>query len=129
MLMLALLGTILSWLSSGPLDRILTSIDKHGNDLTDREKIKTDAVSQYVQAQVSIANSRQWFFPLFFVVPAGLWFASVCLYSVLFCRGCAFPQTWTIAALPPPLDQWMGWIVTSLFIGRAGSDLLARLKK
>lgn len=127
--MLALLGTILSWLSSGPLDRILTSIDKHGNDLTDREKIKTDAVSQYVQAQVSIANSRQWFFPLFFVVPAGLWFASVCLYSVLFCRGCAFPQTWTIAALPPPLDQWMGWIVTSLFIGRAGSDLLARLKK
>jgi len=127
--MLALPCPILSWLSSGPLDRILTSIDKHGNDLTDREKIKTDAVSQYVQAQVSIANSRQWFFPLFFVVPAGLWFASVCLYSVLFCRGCAFPQTWTIAALPPPLDQWMGWIVTSLFIGRAGSDLLARLKK
>lgn len=127
--MFALLGTIFSWLSSGPLDRILTSIDKHGSDLTDREKIKTDAVSQYVQAQVSIANSRQWFFPLFFVVPAGLWFAAVCLYSVLFCRGCAFPQTWTIAALPPPLDQWMGWIVTSLFIGRAGSDLLSRLKK
>lgn len=127
--MMAFLGLLLNWLTSGPLDRILTSIDKHGDAVTDREKIKTEAVSQYVQAQVSIANSRQWFFPLFFVVPAGIWFASVCIYSVLWCRGCAYPQTWSIAALPPPLDQWMGWIVTSLFIGRAGSDLLARLKR
>lgn len=127
--MMAFLGLVLNWLTSGPLDRILTSIDKHGDAVTDREKIKTEAVSQYVQAQVSIANSRQWFFPLFFVVPAGIWFASVCIYSVLWCRGCAYPQTWSIAALPPPLDQWMGWIVTSLFIGRAGSDLLARLKR
>lgn len=127
--MFAVLGFVLNWLTRGPLDRILTSIDKHGNDLTDREKIKTDAVNQYVQAQVSIANSRQWFFPLFFVVPAGIWFASVCIYSVLWCRGCAYPQTWSVAALPPPLDQWMGWIVTSLFVGKAGDMLLSRLKK
>ena len=127
--MMAFLGLVLNWLTSGPLDRILTSIDKHTDATTDREKIRSEAVSQYVQAQVSVANSRQWFFPLFFVVPAGIWFASVCIYSVLWCRGCAYPQTWSIAALPPPLDQWMGWIVTSLFIGRAGSDLLARLKR
>lgn len=127
--MMAFLGLVLNWLTSGPLDRILTSIDKHTDATTDREKIRSEAVSQYVQAQVSIANSRQWFFPLFFVVPSGIWFASVCIYSVLWCRGCAYPQTWSIAALPPPLDQWMGWIVTSLFIGRAGSDLLARLKR
>jgi len=127
--MLALLGTLFSWLSSGPLDRILSSIDKHGSDLTDREKIKTDAVTAYVQAQVSVANSRQWWFPLLFIIPAGLWFAAVCLYSILFCRLCAFPQTWSIAALPPPLDQWMGWIVTSLFVGKVGDTLLARLKK
>ncbi|MGY2995439.1 hypothetical protein [Mesorhizobium sp. URHB0026] len=126
---MAFLGLVLNWLTAGPLDRILTSIDKHGDAITDREKIKTDAVNQYVQAQVSIANSRQWFFPLFFVVPAGIWFAAVCIYSVLWCRGCAYPQSWSVAALPPPLDQWMGWIVTSLFIGRAGSDILARLKK
>jgi len=127
--MMAFLGLVLNWLTAGPLDRIMTSIDKHTDATTDREKIRSEAVSQYVQAQVSIANSRQWFFPLFFVVPAGIWFASVCIYSVLWCRGCAYPQTWSIAALPPPLDQWMGWIVTSLFIGRAGSDLLARLKR
>jgi hypothetical protein len=127
--MFGVFGFVLNWLTSGPLDRILSSIDKHGSDINEREKIKTEAITQYVQAQVQIANSRQWFFPLFFVIPAGLWFGSVCLYSVLFCRLCAFPQSWSIAALPPPLDTWMGWIVTSLFVGRAGSELIARLKK
>lgn len=127
--MLALLGTMFSWLTSGPLDRILTSIDKHTDATTDREKIRSDAVASYVQAQVSIANSRQWWFPILFLVPAGLWFAAVCLYSILFCRLCAFPQAWSIAALPEPLNTWMGWIVSSLFIGKVGDALIARLKK
>jgi hypothetical protein len=53
----------------------------------------------------------------------------VCVYSVLFCKGCIFPQTWTVAALPPPLDQWMGAIVGSLFIGKAGGEIISRLRK
>lgn len=127
--MLAVLKLALGWLTSGPLDRILTSIDRKVDNETERERIKTEAVTSYVTAQVSIANSRQWFFPLFFLVPAGLWFAAVCVYSILWCRGCAYPQDWTIAALPPPLNDWMGWIVTSLFIGKVGEGLLARLRK
>lgn len=127
--MLALLGTLFSWLSAGPLDRILSSIDKHTEATTDREKIRTEAVTQYVQAQVSVANSRQWWFPVLFLVPAGLWFGAVCLYSIFWCRSCAFPQAWTIAALPEPLNTWMGWIVSSLFIGKAGEALISRLKK
>jgi hypothetical protein len=127
--MFGVFGFVLNWLTSGPLDRILSSIDKHGSDITEREKIKTDAVTAYVQAQVSVANSRQWFFPLFFIIPAGLWFAAVCLYSIFFCRLCVFPQSWSIAALPPPLDSWMGWIVTSLFVGKVGDALIGRLRK
>jgi hypothetical protein len=127
--MFAALGFVLNWLTSGPLDRILTSIDKHGDAITDREKIKTDAVNQYVQAQVSIANSRQWFFPLFMLVPTAFHYAAVNVYSVLWCARCAFPVSWTIAALPSPFDQWEGLIVTSLFIGKAGEALISRLKK
>lgn len=127
--MLALIGTIFSWFTAGPLDRILTSIDKHTDATTDREKIRSEAVSQYVQAQVQVANSRQWWFPILFLVPAGFWFAAVCLYSVFWCKGCAYPQTWSIAALPPPLDQWEGYIITSLFIGKAGEALISRLRK
>jgi hypothetical protein len=80
-------------------------------------------------AQVAVLTGRGWWFPLLFLVPAGLWFGGVCIYSLLFCAKCVFPQTWTVAALPPPLDQWMGAIVGSLFIGKAGGELLARLRK
>lgn len=127
--MFGVFGFVLNWLTAGPLDRILTSIDKHTDATTDREKIRSEAVSQYVQAQVQIANSRQWWFPILFLVPAGFWFAAVCLYSVFWCKGCAYPQTWSIAALPPPLDQWEGYIITSLFIGKAGEALISRLRK
>lgn len=120
---------LLSWLSSGPLDRILSTVDHKIDNETARERIKTEAVTSYVSAQASIANSRQWWFPILFLVPAGFWFAAVCIYSVLWCRGCAWPQDWTIAALPPPLDDWMGWIVGSLFIGKAGEMLIGRLRK
>ena len=127
--MLAIIGTLLSWLTSGPLDRILTSIDKHGDAVTDREKIKTEAVSQYVQAQVSIANSRQWWFPILFLIPTGFHYAAVNIYSVLWCAKCAYPADWTIAALPSPFDQWEGLIISSLFIGKAGEALISRMKK
>lgn len=127
--MFGIFGFVLNWLTSGPLDRILSSIDKHGSDLTDREKIKTEAVTAYVQAQVSIANSRQWFFPLFLLVPTAFHYAAVNIYSVLWCARCAFPVSWTIAALPSPFDQWEGLIVTSLFIGKAGEAIISRLRK
>lgn len=122
-------ATILKWLTGGTLDRILSTVDHTIDNTTEREKVKTEAVQAYVAAQVSIANSRQWWFPLLFLIPAGIWFAAVCIYSVLFCRGCAFPQDWSIAALPPPLDEWMGWIVGSLFIGKAGEMLIGRLRR
>jgi hypothetical protein len=123
------LSTILGWLLQGPLDRIFKTIDNSVDNETKREDIKTRAVESYMAAQVSILTGRGWWFPLLFLVPAGLWFASVCIYSVLWCKGCAFPQSWSIAALPSPLNEWMGAIVGSLFIGKAGGDLIARLRR
>lgn len=124
-----LLKTIFGYLTGGTLDRILSSIDHKIDNTTERERIKTEAVSQYVKAHVAIANSRQWWFPILFLAPAGFWFGAVCVYSVLWCAGCAYPQTWTVAALPAPLDEWMGVIVASLFIGKAGETLIGRLRK
>lgn len=126
---MGIFATILTWLASGPLDRILKSIDNTVDNETERERIKTAAVQSYIAAQVAILTGRGWWFPLFFIAPAGMWFGGVCIYSLLFCRACAFPQSWTIAALPSPLDQWMGVIVSSLFIGKVGGELVARLKR
>lgn len=126
--MFTLIKMAFGWLTGGTLDRIMDSIDNKVDNATQREKIKNDVVASYMQAQVAVLTGPGWWFPLLFLVPAGFWFASVCIYSVLWCQRCAYPQSWTIAALPAPLDEWMGAIVASLFIGKAGGELIARLR-
>jgi hypothetical protein len=121
--------TVIGWFLKGPLDRMFKTIDNAVDNETKREEIKTRAVESYMSAQVAILTGRGWWFPLLFLVPAGLWFGAVCIYSILFCVKCVFPQSWTIAALPPPLDQWMGAIVGSLFIGKVGGELVARFRR
>lgn len=120
---------ILGMVFKGPLARIMDTVDKNIAAGVDREKLKTDLAQSYLTAQTRVLSGHGWWFPLFFLAPAGFWFASVCVYSVLWCHACAFPQTWTVAALPAPLDQWEGWIVSSMFVGGAGSMILGRLGK
>lgn len=121
--------TLLKWLTSGPLDRILSSVDHKVDSATERERIKTKAVETYIDAQARVLTGRGWWFPLFFIAPLGVWFASVCVYSILFCAGCAYPQSWSIAALPAPLNEWAGVIIGSLFLAKSGEALIARFKK
>ncbi|MGB3867491.1 MAG: hypothetical protein WBA29_17910 [Xanthobacteraceae bacterium] len=123
------LATVLGWLASGPLDRLFKTIDTGIDNETERERIKADLARSYLSAQVSVLAGRGWWFPLFFLVPTALHYGAVCIYSVLWCAGCRYPQAWTIAALPSPLDQWEGAIVGSLFIGTAGERIIGKLRK
>lgn len=124
-----LIKTLLGWLTGGTLDRILSSIDHKVDNVTERERIKSEVVSDYMKAQVSVLTGRGWWFPLFFIAPLGFWFASVCVYSVLWCAACAYPQAWSIAALPRPLDEWAGIIIGSLFLAKTGEAVIARWRK
>lgn len=124
-----MIGLILSFLTGGPLQSILGTIDKSIAAGVDRDKLKAEVVNNYTNAQVSVLNGRGWAFPLFFIVPVGLHFAAVCVYSVFWCKACAYPVTWSIAALPPPFDQWEGIIVTSYFIGASAKEIVSRFVK
>lgn len=121
--------TLIKWLTSGPLDRILTTVDRKMDNETERERVKAKAVETYIDAQTRVLTGRGWWFPLFFIAPLGVWFASVCIYSILFCTRCAYPQAWSVAALPAPLDEWAGIIIGSLFLAKSGEALIARMKK
>lgn len=114
---------------SGPLDRILDTVDRKVDNETAREEIRNKTVSAYVEQLARVQTSRWGWAPLLFYIPVGFWFASVCVYSVLWCRSCAFPQEWAIAALPPSLDPWLGAIIGSLFIGKAGEQIMRGLRK
>lgn len=112
----------------GVLGRIFKSIDNSVDNETERQRIKGEVVGKFAGAQVAVLTGPGWWFPLFFIIPVGVWFASICLYSMLFCKGCIFPQTWTIAALPEPLDTWSGWIIQSLFVGGFAQGLMSKWK-
>lgn len=120
-----MLRLFLSFLSGGALDRVLDTVDKRVAAETDREKIKADLIAAHFKNRAGFMQAGGFWLMLLFAVPLAFWFAAVCVYSVFWCAGCAFPQEWTIAALPPPLDQWSAQIVIAIF-GVAGITRFAK---
>jgi len=112
-----------------PLSRLLKTLDNKIDNETERERIKAETVQAYVAAQAQVLTGRGWWFPAVFILPLGLWWAAVIVYSILFCQSCAFPQSWSIAALPSPLDDWSGAIIASLFIGKSGEAIISKLRR
>lgn len=108
---------LVTWFLSGPLDRILSSIDNKVDNETQRDALRIEAVKAALTAQVAMMSGPGRWFMWLFIAPLGFWWTAVCVYSVLWCQKCAYPQSWSIAALPPPLDGWAGAIITSLFAG------------
>jgi hypothetical protein len=109
-----MLGFLLSLIN--PLSKVLGTINRSIDGETEREKARLAAIVEFSKAQADMLNGPgKWLLALF-IVPLGFWFSAVCIYSVFWCAGCAFPMGWSIAALPKPLDEWSGIIITSLFI-------------
>lgn len=110
-----MLAFLAKFLTGGILDRVLDSVDRKIKNETDREKIKGDVVRSYYENRAGFMRAGGFVLMLLFAVPLAFWFASVVIYSVFWCAGCAYPQAWSIAALPAPLDQWAGGIIVSIF--------------
>lgn len=110
-----MIATVIKWLTGGALNRVLDTVDRRIEQQTDREKIKADLIKEAYSRRADYMNAGGFWLMLMFAVPLAFWFAAVLVYSVLWCQGCAFPQTWTVAALPAPLDEWAGIIVVSIF--------------
>lgn len=115
-------GFILRFLTGGSLEKILDIVDKQVDTGVRKEEIKADVIQTWIKAQTQLLVGRTWWFQLFFVIPLGVWWTAVCLDSIL-------PGQWNIAALPSPLDEWAGWIISALFIVDGGKALLGRFNK
>ncbi|TGU44617.1 hypothetical protein EN788_22130 [Mesorhizobium sp. M2D.F.Ca.ET.145.01.1.1] len=125
--MFGVFGLVLNWLTSGPLDRILSSIDKHGSDLTEREKIKAETIQTYVNAQASTIStgmhSKLFWIPwLIAAIPTAAWYGWGMLDSL--CGG-TLPH---VATLPPQLKEYADIVWQNLFLTGgivAGSGVIA----
>ncbi|WP_299949061.1 hypothetical protein [uncultured Ruegeria sp.] len=120
-----MIGRILGWLTSGPLDRILDTVDRKVQAQTDKEKIKGDIIQEHYRQRGDWMRAGGFTLMLLFAAPLAFWFGSVVVYSVFWCQSCAYPQAWSIAALPPPLDEWAGLMIVSIF-GVIGISRLRR---
>lgn len=122
-----MIQAVLGWLLKGPFGRIMDTVDHKIDNETDRQRIKAGVLEEYLKSQARIMTGPGWWFPLFFVVPLGFYWLAVVVYSVFWCKDCAFPQDWTIAALPKPMDEWAGAIIATYFGGRIGLSMAASL--
>lgn len=116
---------LLNILSGGLLDRVLDTVDKRVEAQTDKDRIKGEILKEHLRTRSEWMRAGGFWLMMLFALPLAFWFAAVVIYSVFWCAGCAYPQAWTIAALPPPLDQWAGGIIVSIF-GVVGLSRLGR---
>ena len=106
---------LINLLSGGLLDRVLDTVDRRVDAATDREAIKGEIIKDAYANRTGFMQAGGFALMLLFAVPLAFWFGAVCVYSVFWCAGCAYPQPWTVAALPAPLDAWAGLIITAIF--------------
>ena len=107
---------IVGFATGGVLDKIFDTIDTKVDNETERQAIKAEVTKTYVQAQANVLTEKTWLLQFLYAVPLGIWFSSIIVYSIFWCKDCAYPQSWTIAALPEPLDEWSGAIITAVFL-------------
>jgi hypothetical protein len=110
-----MIARIFQWLAGGALDRVLSTVDTKIKSDVDKEKLKTDLIMKHYETKASIMRAGGFWLMLIFAAPLALWWATICIYSIFWCVGCAYPQEWSIAALPAPLDEWAGMIILSIF--------------
>lgn len=120
-----MIQALLKWLTGGVLDRVLTTVDRTVTAQTDRDKLKADIIREHYRTRPDFMRAGGFWLMLIFALPLAFWWSAVLLYSVFWCAGCAYPQDWTVAALPAPLDEWAGLIVMAIF-GVLGIDRLRK---
>lgn len=113
---------LLSFITGGSLDRILDTIEKRLDNEVTKEEIKAEVTKTWIQAQANLLVGRTWWFQLFFVVPLGFWWSAVIIDSV-------FGFSWNVASLPQPLDEWAGWMLSSVFLIDGTKSIIGRFKK
>lgn len=109
--------------TGGSLDSILDIINNKMDSDVEKERLKAEVTKEWIKAQAALLVGRTWWFQLFFVIPAGIYWSALLFVS-------AFPAYgWTVHRLPGFAEEIYFAIISALFIVDGGKALLGRFRK
>lgn len=114
---------LLSLFTGGSLEKILDVVERKLDNEVTKEEIKAEVTKTWINAQANLLVGRTWWFQLFFLIPLGMWWTAVVIDSIF-----QF-SSWDVDKLPPPLDEWAGWMISSVFLIDGSKAILGRWKK
>jgi hypothetical protein len=108
--------------TGGNLESILRTIESGMDDEVTKEQVKADVTKKWIEAQTSLLVGRTWWFQLFFVIPAGIYWSALIFAQFPFLG-------WTVLRMPGFAEEVFLAIVGALFIVDGGKALLGRFTK
>jgi hypothetical protein len=124
----ALLAFILRFVGGGVLDRVLTSLKAQADNAVERERIDASVAIEHVKAELArrqaqrdvlVAEQGRLITSLMrpaFAYPLAIYYAAVIADSL-------FQFRWNVAALPAPIGEWSGWIISAIFLSESGERI------
>lgn len=116
---------VLSWLSGGVLNRVLTYLERKDNTATERDKVKATVLRTAIVAEmdarqnareIRLATAGFWEMRLLTVLIALPFVVHLNLVALDTCFGFG----WGVSKFPAPFDEWEGAILLSFFGVYAG---------
>lgn len=126
--MTALLAFLLRLASSGLLDRVLGALRAEAGSAVERERIEADVAMAQVNAELArrqaqrdvlVAEQGRLVTSLMrpaFAYPLAIYYGAVIADSLVWFR-------WDVAALPAPIGDWSGWIISAIFLSESGERI------
>jgi hypothetical protein len=119
---------VLKLASSGLLDKTLELLKATSDNATERDRIDATVAIEHIKAElgrrqaerdVLVAEQGRLVTSLMrpaFAYPLAVYYAAVILDSLAHFR-------WNVAALPAPIGDWSGWIISAIFLSESGERI------
>jgi hypothetical protein len=114
--------------SSGLLDKALSGLKAAADSEVERERVTASVAIEEIRAELGRRQAERdvllaeqgravtAFMRPAFAYPLAIYYAAVIADSL-------FHFTWNVAALPAPLGDWSGWIISAIFLSESGERI------
>jgi hypothetical protein len=126
--MTGVIALVLRLLGGGLLDKVLGSLKARADSEVERERIGATVAIEHVKAELArrqaqrdvlVAEQGRTVTALMrpaFAYPLALYYGAVIADSL-------FLFNWNVAALPSPIGDWSGWIISAIFLSESGERI------